>query len=145
MKLPIIKVVMSERISAKDRPKITSSRDAESILRPLYESEMELRECSWAIILNRTNRVLGAHLISVGTVAYTVMDVRSMAQACLLANGTSIVISHNHPSGDLTPSESDRAATKRIKNSLEFLNLSLLDHIILTYDGYYSFADNGEL
>lgn len=145
MKIPQIKLVMSERVNVSDRPRITRSGDAYEILKPFYTDEMEIREVCYAIIMNRKNRVLGVQLISIGTATQALMNARAIAQACLLANGTAVVLSHNHPSGDKFPSQSDNGMTNRIKQCLKMLEIDLLDHLVMTSDGYYSYADNGSL
>ena len=145
MKIPQYKIVASERIAARERPQITNSRDAHQVLMPFFEEHMDIREVSYAIILNRTSRVLGVYMVSMGSTSSTIMCPKSIAHACILANGTSIIVSHNHPSGDLRPSQQDTTHTKRLKDALKLLDITLLDHVILTYDGYYSFADEGML
>ena len=145
MKIPKIKLVLSERVNASERPTIKSSSDAYEILKPFYDEEMEMREVCYAIIMNRKNRVLGVVLVSIGTASHALLNARAIAQACLLANGTAVVLSHNHPSGENFPSQADDGMTAKIKQCLLILDIQLLDHVIMTFDGYYSYADNAKL
>ena len=98
------------------------------------------------MLLNRANAVLGLLQLSKGGISGTVTDLRVLFQAAIKANVLGFVAAHNHPSGNLNPSESDLKLTRKIKDAGVMLDLQLLDHIILTADGnYYSFADNGNL
>jgi DNA repair protein RadC len=145
MKAPRIKIVLSETVKAKDRPKITRSRDAADLLRPYYEQDMELVEVCYGIVLNRANQVLGIQEITRGTATQCLMNGRAIAQACLLMNGTGIIIAHNHPSGRKEPSGHDEHLTRELKRCFTHLEIYIHDHIILTADDYYSFADEGQL
>ncbi|MES2875823.1 MAG: JAB domain-containing protein [Bacteroidota bacterium] len=93
------------------------------------------------ILLNRANRVLGIVPISVGGTAGTIADPKIIYVAALKMNAASIILAHNHPSGNLKPSHADIELTKKLKNAGQFLDLPILDHIILTKDGFLSFAD----
>jgi DNA repair protein RadC len=143
MKTPRITLVLSEKIKAKDRPQIIRSVDAVEILRPYYEHDMELVEVCYGIVMNRSNRVLGVQELTRGTATHCLINGRSIAQACLLMNGTGIIIAHNHPSGNTQPSGADEHITHELKRCFKQLDIALMDHVILTIDSYYSFADNG--
>jgi DNA repair protein RadC len=96
--------------------------------------------------MNRSNSVLGILEISKGGISGTVTDVRLIFQAAIKANASGIIVCHNHPSGNLNPSESDTKLTQKIKEAGNLMDIQLLDHLILTTDdNYYSFADNGLL
>ena len=98
------------------------------------------------LLMNRSNSVLGIMPVSKGGLSGTVTDVRLIYQGAIKANASGIIVCHNHPSGNLNPSESDTKITQKIKQAGLLMDIQLLDHLILTVDGsYYSFADNGLL
>lgn len=89
--------------------------------------------------------MLGWSRVSTGGLAGCVADPKVIFQLALKSNSSSLIVAHNHPSGNTEPSESDRKLTKKLKCGGEFLDLEVLDHLILTCADYYSFADEGEL
>ena len=95
------------------------------------------------LLLNRGNRVLGLLEVSSGGVAGTVADPKVIFAAALKASASSIILAHNHPSGQLKPSSADIALTNKLKRGGELLDIQVLDHLILSSEGYYSFADEG--
>jgi DNA repair protein RadC len=95
------------------------------------------------LLLNRGNKVLGWANISNGGITGTVADPLLIFQTALLTNATSIILSHNHPSGNRTPSSADIDLTRKVKSAGQILEIMVLDHVIVTTDGYYSFADEG--
>jgi len=98
------------------------------------------------LLMNQSNSVLGIMPVSKGGLSGTVTDVRLIFQGAIKANASGIIVCHNHPSGNLNPSESDIKITQKIKEAGNLMDIQLLDHLILTMDGsYYSFADNGLL
>lgn len=128
------------------RPKITSSRDAHEVLKRIWNDSMiELCEQFKVIFTNRANKVLGVFEVSTGGIAGTVADPKLIFVAALKAGATGLILSHNHPSGNLTPSHADIELTKKIKEGGRLLEIQLLDHLILTSESYYSFADEGLL
>ena len=126
-------------------PKISSASDAARILRPFFATAMHHHECFIMLCLSNDNAVIAAYKVSEGGITGTLVDVRIVYQAALLCNATSIVVSHNHPSGTLRPSQADIKVTQDLKKAGELLNIKLLDHVILTADGYMSFGDDGLL
>lgn len=128
---------------ALQRKQIQSSRDAYEYFSGIL-SDLE-REEMWMLMLDNANHIIGAIRIGQGGITGTVVDVRVVFQKVLLANGTQFIVAHNHPSGNLTPSDADRSITKKMKDGAELLDLRLLDHLIIGPDSYYSFADNGML
>ena len=140
-----IKVAYSTKVKFKDMQKITSSKDCESVLRNIWSPNLELREEFYLLLLNRANRVIGWHCISQGGLDSTVADIRIIFSITLKCIATGIIVAHNHPSGNLKPSETDIALTRKIKEAGKLLDITLFDHIILSNDGYYSFADEGLL
>lgn len=126
------------------RPKITSSRDAHEVLRQVWnDSVIELCEQFKVLFTNRANKVLGVFEVSTGGISGTVADPKLIFAAALKACSTGLILSHNHPSGNLTPSQADIDLTRKIKEGGKLLEIQLLDHIILTSEGYFSFADEG--
>ena len=97
----------------------------------------------YAVFLNRANHVLGYLLVSKGGISGTVVDVRIIMQAALRSNSSSIILCHNHPSGNTQPSREDIKVTEKVKDAAKLLDISLLDHLILTSEKYLSMADEG--
>lgn len=123
------------------REKITTSKDVYEIMRP---SMMDLpHEEFWLLMLNRANSVIKKELISRGGIAGTVVDSKLIFKIALENYASSIIICHNHPSGNLKPSEQDMKITKTIKEAGKIMEIQLLDHLIVTENGFYSFADEG--
>lgn len=127
------------------KTKIASSSTADKLLRPFYEDIMDHKEAFKVLLLSRSNQVLGVHHVSEGGITGTVVDTKIIAQAAILSNASSVILSHNHPSGNLQPSGQDKQVTNKLKNALQLLDITVLDHIILTDEGYYSFADELDL
>lgn len=97
------------------------------------------------LFLNRGNRIIDFELISEGGITGTVVDIRIVMKKALIHDAVSIVLCHNHPSGNLQPSKSDELITLKIKEAAAMFDIHLLDHIIVSMDGHYSFADNSKL
>ena len=123
-----------------DDQKIRSSNDVYAIFHPLL-SDLKYEEF-WLLYLNRSNRIISRSKISQGGLSGTITDVRLIMKKALELLASSIVICHNHPSGNKEPSEADRRITAKIKDASAYFDISLLDHLIVTDNGYYSFADN---
>jgi len=98
-------------------------------------------EESWILLLNSANLPLAKKMITVGTIKSTQIDHRRIIKEALLTNATAIILFHNHPSGTPTPSVADINETNKLKKACDIFDISLLDHIILTDESYYSFAD----
>lgn len=126
-----------------ERPQITSSKDVFQIMSPVY-ADLNHEEF-WIVLLNTANRVIGKHKLSKGGRAGTVVDVKILFEEVLSYKATSVILTHNHPSGNLKPSEQDRALTKRISEAGKLLDIKILDHLIFSDSAYYSFSDEGEL
>lgn len=141
MKISEIKVSYSN--SKEVKLKVKNSQDSYAILLESWDKNIiELQEEFKILLLNRSNTVLGVYSLSKGGVASTVVDPKLVFAVALKCNASSIIISHNHPSGHLKPSESDEKLTKRLKKAGEYLDITILDHIIVTKENFYSFADN---
>lgn len=127
-------------------PLVGSSKDAENVLRKCFDqNRIDLKEFFFVMLLSNSSHVLGISELSSGSIIGTVVNIKEIFQLALKANASAIVLAHNHPSGNLKPSRADNELTGKIKNACCLLDLNLLDHIILTSEGYYSFADNGIL
>jgi DNA repair protein RadC len=133
------------RLSFSSPEKITirSSKDIAEYLKLILQDRNH--EVFAIVFLNRANRIKHFEIISRGGITGTVADPRIILKKALEAEATSIVLSHNHPSGNLQPSRADEEITKKIKKAAEFLDITVLDHIIVSEDGYFSFADEGLL
>ena len=112
-------------------------KDADAAKRTLVNSS----RVSYDMFLNQANRLLGLSCISKCGISQTVVDVRIILQTALLAHASGIILSHNHPSGNMVASSSDNAITSKLKKACEILDITLLDHIILSDTGYLSYAD----
>ncbi len=126
--------------------KISRSQDVSELLRQhINLNQIDYKEFFWVILLSNSNHVLGLSQISVGSTNATFVNLKEVYQLALLSSAVGVIISHNHPSGTLKPSDSDIKLTKKIKKGLDILDLKLLDHLILTSEDYYSFSDEGML
>jgi DNA repair protein RadC len=143
-KVSDVQIVYKSKIAPQNREEVGDSFDAVRIAKSLYKPEIiEHHECFYMLMLNRANKVLGAAQISEGGISGTITDTRIIMQYALLSNASSIIISHNHPSGNINPSTADINITKKINEACKILDLKLLDHLIITSENYYSLADNG--
>jgi len=122
---------------------IKSSKDVYEIFEPLV-SDLPHEEF-WILLLNRSNRIIGKTKVSQGGVAGTVIDTKLIMKSAIENLASSIILCHNHPSGNLNPSGSDIDITNKIKTAANCLDMKLLDHIIVTDHSYYSFLDEGKL
>ncbi len=129
---------------AFDVNKITSSRDAYEILKRIY-GRNPIQENFIMLLFNRANKLIGYYRHTIGTSSATMVDIPMIIGLATKALAQGIVISHNHPSATLAPSDPDRELTRNIIQALKTVKINLLDHIIYTNDGYYSFADEGTL
>ncbi|WP_339867051.1 JAB domain-containing protein [uncultured Algoriphagus sp.] len=141
-----IKLSYSAKVKNSLRPKVSSSRQVYEVFAHAWEDDkIEFVEDFKVMLLSRANRVLGIVTISSGGTAGTVVDVKLVYAAAIKANASSVILAHNHPSGNLQPSEQDKRLTQRVKEAGRILDIPVLDHVIMTAEGYYSFADEGEL
>jgi DNA repair protein RadC len=140
--VPEIQLTYNNKVKAEDRFQICSSRDAYWVFESNWSDQMELVEEFKALLLDRSNRVMGLFHASKGGVAGTVVDLKVVFAAALKARASSMIFAHNHPSGNLLPSQADLDLTKRFKEAGKILDIQVLDHLILSPDDrYYSFAD----
>lgn len=129
-----------------DRVQVTNSQKMFEVIMKHWDLNiLEYQEQVKVILLNRANIVLGIYEMSKGGISGTVVDIRIILGVALKCGASGIVLIHNHPSGKLEPSEPDKAITKRLKQACNLLEVYLLDHLIISKFGYYSFADEGTL
>ncbi|MEC4036910.1 JAB domain-containing protein [Myroides odoratimimus] len=141
-----VELIYKSKIKASQRPQITSSYSAYQIALKAWDSnKIELLEQFKVLMLSNNNKVLGVLEASSGGITGTIVDLRIIFSALLKANATAFLIVHNHPSGKLAPSDADRQITRKIKEASKILDITLLDHLIITAESYYSFADEGIL
>jgi len=141
-KLPELKLVYKK--GEEKRFKVSSSKDAYKGLKELYDLDIiEYCESSVVLYLNRANNTLGWKLISQGGISGTVIDPKIIYATALQCGASAIILSHNHPTGILSPSDADKRVTKTIVDAGKLFDIQVLDHIIVTTDGYYSFRDEG--
>lgn len=140
----IAEIQVSYHSNNKEKQKVTSSKSAFEIFKSYWnDGRLELQEEFKVILLNRSNLVLGIYNLSTGGVSSTIVDIKLLFAVALKCNASGIILCHNHPSGNLNPSEADKQMTNKIKQASEMFDIKLLDHIIITACGYYSFQDNG--
>jgi len=141
-----IELIYKSQISPSERPKVISSKDAYNILLANWDdSKIGYFEQFKILLLNRANKVIGIYELSTGGTTGTVADPKLIFTAALKSNAISIILCHNHPSGNLTPSQEDEKLTRRIKEAGILLDLTILDHLIISSEGYYSFTDEGKI
>jgi len=143
-----IDIVYKKKVNCKvsERPLIRSSSDVYEILLHYWDQDkIDLIEEFKVLFLNRSNRVLQIYNVSSGGITGTVADPRLILAAALKVAACSIMLAHNHPSTSLKPSKADEELTSKIKYAAQFHDIKVLDHVIVSSEGYYSFADEGVL
>ncbi len=142
--IPLIKLTYKPRTKPSLLPKISTSKEGYDVLLANWDSStIEFVEQFKVLLLNRANRVLGIFDLSTGGTTGTVAEPKLVFVSSILRNASSIIIAHNHPSGNLNPSSADINLTKKLKETGKLLEMPVLDHLIVTTEGYYSFADEG--
>ena len=126
-----------------DRKRIGSSAEAFQIFKP-HLSDLQTEEV-WAVFVNQSNKVLHLSKMTSGGITASMVDVRTLFKTALEHFATGIFLAHNHPSGNLKPSEDDRRITKQVSEAGKIMNIILIDHLILNQTSYFSFADEGLL
>jgi DNA repair protein RadC len=125
--------------------KINSAKDGADFIRNFYGDDLEVFESFFILLLNRQNKTIGYAKISQGGITGTLVDVKLVAKYCVESLASGVILAHNHPSGNLSPSEADKQITKKTVSALNLLDVSVIDHLILTADGFTSFAQEGLL
>jgi DNA repair protein RadC len=148
MNIPEIKISLSfdKKVKKSELRTITGAESCVDVLREVFNKDtFDWTEEVVMLCLNRANKVVGFYKVSSGGLSSCILDPRVIFTIALNCGATSIILSHNHPSGNRVPSVQDRDITKKIKEAGKLLDISLLDHIILTDDNYYSFMEEGDL
>ncbi len=127
-------------------PQIRQSQDAYKVLLDLWDKDtIDYLEHFLILLLSRSNRAIGVYTLSTGGISGTVVDTKVLFAMVLKSGASGIILSHNHPSNNLKPSNADIGLTKKIKEGSKVLDINLIDHLIISRFGYYSFADEGIL
>lgn len=144
-KIPLIKMMyVSDCTQATERI-IGSSDTAEMFRQTFAPGEIEMQEYFKVMYLNNSNRIIGIQTVAMGGTDMTAVDARIIFGGALTAKATSIILCHNHPSGNTKPSNQDDNLTRKLYNGAKLLNLHVLDHIIIAKSCYFSYADEGRL
>ena len=142
--LPLLKINYST--SGVKKAKIVSSETAYNVLKQIYDPDtVEYDEKFYCLYLNNAGETISHDLIGIGGMTATYVDQKKVFRGALLSGATSIILSHNHPSGTLRPSRQDINLTNQIIEGAKLLGLKVHDHIIFTKYGYYSFIDEGDI
>jgi len=139
-----VQISYSHKIKPSEQIAISSSNDAYKHILPLWKN-IEYNESFGVLLLSRAQKGLGFFWLSSGGISGTVADTRMIFQSALKANASALILVHNHPSGHLFPSDADKRLTKKIKDGGDLLDISVVDHMIITSENYFSFADDGIL
>lgn len=144
--IPEIKIAVSfdKNLKKSELVKIKSSRDAYEVFKRVFNADT-FDWCEEVVMLcvNNSNKVVGFYKVSSGGMTGTLIDVRMIFTTALKSLATGIIIAHNHPSGTLTPSEADKSITRKLKEAGKYLDINVLDHLIITDENYFSFVDEG--
>ncbi len=146
--LEVAEILLTYKSNVKPslRPKVSASRDAYDIFLENWDStRIELVEQFKVLLLNRAQKALGIFEVSTGSTTGTIAEPKMIFASAIKANACSLIIAHNHPSGNLVASQADIALTRKIKEGGKLLEIPLLDHLIITTESYFSFADEGML
>lgn len=126
-----------------DKLKIKSSDDSVRLLRQFIDTKrIDYKEFFWVLLLNNNNQLLGISEIAMGTTNGVTVNIKEVFQLALLTNATCIIVAHNHPSGKLKASESDKRITQKLMKASKLLDLTLLDHLIITSEDFMSYSDS---
>ena len=141
-----IELIYKTKVKPSQRPKISTSSDCYKLFLKQWDTnKLEFVEQFKVMLLNRANKVLGIYEVSTGNVSGCIADPKQIFCAAIKANASSLVACHNHPSGNLKPSIADETLTRKLVQAGNFLDLKVLDHIIISNEGYFSFSDEGLL
>jgi DNA repair protein RadC len=135
------KLTLKEEKTEYKRVKITNSKEAYELIKQFFKDDLTIYESAFLILFNAANNTIGFVKISQGGINSTVMDAQIIAKYAVETLAKSVIIAHNHPSGNLNASESDKKVTEQIKNTLKIFDCNLADHLIITENGYFSFND----
>ena len=142
-----IKISYKGGLKSSEWQKISSSQDAAELHFEDWDKDtIAIQETFKVVLLNNSNKVKGVYQLSQGGITGTLIDLRILFAVILKSLSVAIILTHNHPSGKLMPSEADKNLTSKIKKAAQLFDITILDHLIFAPDGnYYSFSDNGLL
>jgi DNA repair protein RadC len=144
--VPEFKISLKMKKNASELEKIINTADAAKVCREIIgKDKIDWIEQSVVIGLNKSNKVLGFYKVSEGGLISTALDIRVIMQFALLSNSVSLILCHNHPSGNIYPSKQDKDVTYKITKAASYLDIKIDDHIIITSESYYSFWQNGDI
>lgn len=145
-KLAEVELLYKNTVKAAERPSIKTASDCYQLLINTWDlNGIEVYEEFKVLLLNRANRVTGLYQLSKGGICGTVADPRLVLAVALKSLSVGLVLAHNHLSGNLTPSIADRELTTKMKVAASYHDITILDHLVISNDSYYSFAENGLL
>ena len=145
-KVAEVELVYKTKVKASERPQVKTSHDGYNILHQIWNKDrIEMQEEFKVLLMNRSNKVIGVFEAASGGITGTVADPRLILATALKCLATGIILAHNHPSGNLKPSAADENLTSKIKEAAKYHDITVLDHLIITSEGYFSFADEGLL
>lgn len=139
------KYIVKEKLTEYKRIRIKDSCEVSDYIRKVYKGNIGIVECFYILLLNRANTIIGFVMISQGGISSTITDIRLICKHAIESLCSGVILIHNHPSGNRHPSTSDIKITKKIKEALNIFDIKVLDHIIVTEDTHYSFADERTL
>ncbi|WP_200799197.1 JAB domain-containing protein [Tenacibaculum agarivorans] len=140
--MEVTEIKVSYSNNNNSRIKVKGSNQAYKVIMEKWNKDLlELQEEAKIILLNRANELLGIYELSKGGTSSTIIDIKLVLSVALKTNAHGLILFHNHPSGNLIPSSSDRSITEKLKKACELIDIKLLDHLIITKAGYYSFSD----
>lgn len=144
--VPEIIVSYTPRFKKAELPLVRTAEEVYALFLSSWDqSKIEMTEQFKVMLVNRANRVLGICMLTSGSSTQCIVDIRTLFAIALKANAVGFIVAHNHPSQSLSPSTEDRDITWKIKEAARYLELRFMDHLIISLEAYYSFADEGEL
>jgi DNA repair protein RadC len=144
--LQAAEIKVSYQPNNQNKPTVKSSNDAYLVFKGFFSGDtISLQEQFAVMYINHGNRVVGVYKLATGSMTRVVCGIRLVLAVALKTASTAIMLCHNHPSSNITPSVEDTTLTTQIKEAAKLMNITLLDHLIITPDNYYSFADDGLL
>lgn len=145
-KVAEVELSYKNRVPYNERKKVQSSVDAYNLLVNNHDDDtIDYKETFKVLYLNQASQVVGCFTLSQGGITATCVDVRNVMQGALLTNAVAMILAHNHPSGNTRPSRDDDKITNQLVKAGELLNIRVIDHIIFTREGFYSFNDEGKI
>jgi DNA repair protein RadC len=136
---------LRNQLRPEEREILKSAGKVYDFTRKLFGMDIETKEQFFLICLNNAMQVIAVYQVSTGGITSCIVDLRMLFFVALNCQATQIIIAHNHPSGNLNPSDADKKLTSKIKDAASFLDITFVDHLIVTDYGYYSFADEGAI